>query len=72
LTVGSIVTSVFWILVSVDFSYYAANFGSFNKTYGSLGAVVGFMMWMWISTLVILGGAEIDSVLEHADRGSAK
>lgn len=71
-TVGSAVTSVVWILVSVAFSYYAANFGSFNKTYGSLGAVVGFMMWMWISSLVILGGAEIDAVLERADRGTAK
>jgi membrane protein len=71
-TIGSAAASVLWILVSVVFSYYAANFGSFNKTYGSLGAVVGFMMWMWISSLVILGGAEIDAVLERADRGTAK
>ena len=71
-TVGSAVTSVVWILVSVAFSYYAANFGSFNKTYGSLGALVGCMMGMWISSLVILGGAEIDAVLERADRGTAK
>ena len=71
-TIGSITAAVLWIIVSVAFSYYAANFGSFNKTYGSLGAVVGFMMWMWISSLVILGGAEIDAVLERADRGTAK
>jgi membrane protein len=71
-TVGSAVTSLLWLGVSAAFSYYAANFGSFNKTYGSLGAVIGFMTWMWISSLVVLGGAEIDAILEKADRGTAK
>jgi membrane protein len=47
------------------FSWYAANFGTFNKTYGSLGAVIGFMMWIWISTIVILLGAELDAEMEH-------
>jgi membrane protein len=47
------------------FSWYAENFGSYNKTYGSLGAVVGFMVWMWLSTIVILLGAEIDAEMEH-------
>jgi membrane protein len=49
----------------------AANFGSYNKTYGSLGAMIGFMTWMWLSVLVVLAGAEIDAVLER-DRGTAK
>jgi membrane protein len=71
-TVGSAVTSLLWIAFSMMFSYYAANFGSYNKTYGSLGAMVGFMTWMWLSTMVILAGAEIDAVLERADRGTAK
>jgi membrane protein len=71
-TVGSAVTSLLWIAFSMLFSYYAANFGSYNKTYGSLGAMVGFMTWMWLSAMVILAGAEIDAVLERADRGTAK
>jgi membrane protein len=66
------VTSLVWIIFSMAFSYYAANFGSYNKTYGSLGAMIGFMTWMWLSVLVVLPGAEIDAVLERADRGTAK
>jgi membrane protein len=72
ITVGSAITSLLWVGFSIAFSYYAANFGSYNKTYGSLGALIGFMTWMWLSAMVVLAGAEIDSVLEHADRGSAK
>lgn len=72
ITVGSAITSLTWIVFSMAFSYYAANFGSYNQTYGSLGAMVGFMTWMWLSAMVVLGGAEIDAVLERADRGSAK
>jgi membrane protein len=72
ITVGSAVTSLLWIAFSMAFSYYAANFGSYNKTYGSLGAMIGFMTWMWLSAMVVLAGAEIDAVLERADRGTAK
>jgi membrane protein len=72
ITVGSAVTSLVWIVFSMAFSYYVANFGSYNKTYGSLGAMIGFMTWMWLSVLVVLAGAEIDAVLERADRGTAK
>jgi YihY family inner membrane protein len=43
---------------SLLFSWYTAHFGSYNKTYGSLGAAVGFMTWIWISTMVILIGAK--------------
>jgi hypothetical protein len=56
------------LAVSVLFSWYAEDFGSYNKTYGSLGAVVGFMVWMWLSTIVILLGAEIDAEMEHQRR----
>jgi membrane protein len=42
-----------------------ANFGSFNKTYGSLGAVIGFMIWMWISSIVILVGGKLNAEIEH-------
>ena len=46
-------------------SFYAANFGKFNETYGSLGAVIGVMTWLWISAIVVLLGAEIDAEMEH-------
>jgi|SRR5579884_2418510 len=65
ITWGSAFAAVGWIAVSILFSWYAANFGSYNKTYGSLGAVVGFMMWLWLSTVVILLGAELDAEMEH-------
>jgi membrane protein len=65
ITWGSVVATILWIAASLLFSWYAANFGSFNKTYGSLGAAVGFMTWFWISAIVILLGAEIDAEMEH-------
>jgi len=65
ITWGSAFAALGWIAVSVLFSWYAANFGSYNKTYGSLGAVIGFMTWMWMSTIVILLGAELDAETEH-------
>jgi membrane protein len=68
---GSAFAAIAWLAASLLFSWYAANFGSYNKTYGSLGAVIGFMTWMWLSTIVALIGAEIDAVMERWDRGSA-
>ena len=72
ITWGSGLAAALWIIVSILFSWYAANFGAYNKTYGSLGAVVGFMTWIWISCMVILAGAEVDAVMERLDRGTAK
>jgi membrane protein len=65
ITWGSAIATILWIAASVLFSWYAANFGAFNKTYGSLGAAIGFMTWLWISAIVILLGAEIDAEMEH-------
>jgi membrane protein len=65
ITWGSAAATVFWLVVSALFSWYAANFGKFNETYGSLGAAIGFMTWLWISAIVILLGAELDSEIEH-------
>ena len=65
ITWGSAFAAVAWIAVSILFSWYAENFGSYNKTYGSLGAVIGFMVWMWLSIVVILMGAELDAEMEH-------
>jgi len=63
---GSAAASLLWIAASGLFSWYAANFGSYNKTYGSLGAAIGFMTWMWISAAVIIMGAELNSEIEKA------
>ena len=62
---GSAFAAVGWLVASVLFSWYVANFGSFNKTYGSLGAIIGFMTWIWISIIVILVGAKLDAEMEH-------
>ncbi len=67
---GSGLAAVVWVLASAGFSYYAANFGSYNKTYGSLGAAVGFMTWIWISTIIMLVGAEINAEMEQQAEGS--
>jgi membrane protein len=64
-TWGSAFASCAWLVTSISFSYYAANFGDLNSTYGSLGAVVGFMLWIWLSQIVILIGAEINAEMEH-------
>ena len=53
-TPGGLVATLLWILVSAAFSWYVSSFGNYNKTYGSLGAVIGFMTWMWLSLSVIL------------------
>ena len=65
ITWGSAIAALLWIGVSGAFSWYAENFGKFNETYGSLGAIIGFMTWLWISAIVILVGAEVDAELEH-------
>ncbi|MFC1459113.1 YihY/virulence factor BrkB family protein [Microvirga arabica] len=64
-TPGGIVAAVLWLVVSMLFSWYVANFGSYNETYGSLGAVIGFMTWIWLSSMVVLLGAEINAEMEH-------
>jgi membrane protein len=62
---GSIFAALTWIVASLMFSWYTTHFGSYNKTYGSLGAAIGFMTWIWISTMVILIGAKINAELEQ-------
>jgi len=62
---GAAVAALLWLAASGLFSWYAANFGSFNKTYGSLGAVAGFMTWMWLSIIVVLVGGELNAAIEH-------
>jgi len=62
---GSAFAAIVWLAGSAIFSWYVASFGSFNKTYGSLGAVIGFMIWMWISSIVILVGGKLNAEIEH-------
>jgi membrane protein len=64
-SIGSIFAAVTWIVASYLFSWYLASFANYNATYGSLGAVVGLMMWLWISTIVVLLGAELNAEIEH-------
>ena len=65
ITWGSAAATLLWLAASGLCSFYAANFGTFNATYGSLGAVIGFMTWLWISAIVILLGAELNAEMEH-------
>ncbi len=66
-TWGSAFAAVTWVIGSAAFSYYVSNFGSYNKTYGSLGAVIGFMTWIWISMMIVLLGAELNADLEQME-----
>ena len=65
ITSGSAFAAIIWLAASILFSWYAANFGSFNKTYGSLGAIIGFMTWMWLSIIVVLVGGKLNAEIEH-------
>src|SRR5215207_1890642 len=64
-TWGSGIAGAVWLVGSMLFSWYVANFGNYNETYGSLGAAIGFMTWIWLSTTVVLLGGEINAELEH-------
>ena len=65
ISVGSVFAASAWLLVSSLFSWYLGHFADYNATYGALGAVVGMMVWMWLSTIVVLVGAELNSEIEH-------
>lgn len=64
-SLGSVVASVLWLAASIGFSWYLSNFADYNATYGSLGTVFGFMMWLWLSSVVVLLGAEINAEAER-------
>ncbi len=63
LTPGGLLAVLLWVLASAGFALYVANFGSYNKTYGSLAGVIVFLVWLWISNLAVLLGAELDAEL---------
>ena len=64
-SVGSVAAALLWIGASMAFSWYVASFDSYNKVYGSLGAGVGFMVWIWVSVVIVLLGAELNAEMEH-------
>jgi membrane protein len=64
-TPGGIVAVLVWIVASLGFAFYVSNFGSYNKTYGTLGGAVIFLVWLWVSNLALLFGAELDAELER-------
>jgi membrane protein len=63
ITPGGLLTVVVWVAASLGFAFYVANFGAYNKTYGSLAGVIVFLVWLWISNLALLLGAELDAEL---------
>ncbi len=63
LTTGSVTAAGLWVLGSTLFSWYVQNFGSYDRTYGALGAIVGFLTWIWLSLVALLLGAELDCAL---------
>jgi membrane protein len=71
ITPGSLFTALGLLGLSMLFSWYAANIGKFNETYGSLGAVIGFMTWMWLSATIVLAGAELNAEIERSDQPAA-
>jgi membrane protein len=67
-TWGAIAAALLWLLASLLFQVYVANFANYSATYGSLGAVIALLMWFWISALVVLLGAELNAEMEHQTR----
>jgi membrane protein len=65
LSIGAAVAIVIWALASLGFGFYVGNFGSYNKTYGALAGVIVFLLWLWITNLALLFGAELDAELER-------
>jgi membrane protein len=64
-TWGAGIATLIWVLGSIAFSIYVRNFGNYDATYGSLGAVIILLMWLWLSAFVVLLGAEVNSEMEH-------
>jgi membrane protein len=66
LTPGSMVATTLWLLGSLAFRFYVVNFGSYNETYGAIGGVMVLLLWLYLSALVVIVGAEMNAEIEHA------
>jgi membrane protein len=62
---GAALAVVVWLIASAAFAFYVANFGSYNKTYGTLGGIIIFLVWLWITNVAILLGAELNAERER-------
>ncbi len=65
LSIGAFLAILVWVVASAAFGFYVANFSSYNKTYGSLAGVIVFLLWLWLTNLALLFGAELDAELER-------
>ncbi|MDM8084206.1 YihY/virulence factor BrkB family protein [Cellulomonas cellasea] len=65
ISVGAVVAILVWIVASVGFAFYVGSFGSYDATYGALGGVIVFLLWLWITNLALLFGAELDAEMER-------
>jgi len=65
MSIGALVAIVVWVLASLAFAFYVANFSSYDKTYGSLAGLIVLLLWLWITNLALLFGAELDAELER-------
>jgi len=65
MSLGALVALLVWVIASAGFAFYAANFASYNETYGSIGGVIVFLLWIWISNIALLFGAELDAEIER-------
>ena len=68
ITSGAIVATVGWLIVSAGFAFYASHFSSYSKTYGALASIVVVLLWLWLSSLVVLIGSEVDGLCEEQAR----
>lgn len=62
---GAVVATLLWVAGSIGFSVYVRNFGSYNETYGSIGAIIILLTWFWLSAFIVLAGAELNAEMEH-------
>ncbi|MBB4066061.1 YihY/virulence factor BrkB family protein [Gellertiella hungarica] len=63
---GALIATFVWMLASAGFSYYLANFADYNATYGALGALIGLLVWIWLSIFIVIVGAEYNKERQHA------
>lgn len=64
LSLGAVIAVLFWVILSIAFSYYVANFGNYNQVYGSIGAVIAMLIWLWITSFLVLFGAALNAQIE--------
>jgi len=66
ITPGSVLATVLWVIISLGFKFYVSHFGSYNATYGTIGGIIVLLTWLYVSSLAILVGAELNAEIEHA------